>query len=81
MHRDPTKRLFATLLRQIGDFKNETAVVELAISQLLLSEMSNLPRRLVSGCPSQLEQDGFLETRYCRIAILDRIKIAAFPGD
>lgn len=80
LHRDPSKKLVATLLRLLDGFENNPAVVELAINQLLLSEMSNLSRGFVSGCLTRLERDGIVEKRYGRIAILDRAKLSSLLG-
>jgi CRP-like cAMP-binding protein len=81
LHRDPAKKLVATLLRLVDDIENKSAVVELPINQSLLSEMSNLSRGFVSGSLSKFDRDGLIEKRYGSIAVLDRAKLAAVISD
>ncbi|MGR3661970.1 MAG: helix-turn-helix domain-containing protein [Paracoccaceae bacterium] len=77
MHRDPTKRLIATILRLIEFSNAGSVVVELAVSQTDLAEMSNLSRGFVSACLADLQAEGIVEKRYGRIAIPGRKRLKA----
>lgn len=77
LHRDPTKRLIATILRLIEFATPGSAVVDLAVSQSDLAEMSNLSRGFVSACLADLHAKGIIEKRYGRIAIPGRKQLKA----